>query len=853
MQTKNSIHFTIGEEFTPKVERVEDFPTSYFKDIYKKVFPVVEQITLEKPSEELNNIIAFIGDRGSGKTSCMRSVANVLINQHGELVEDRYLNAKADEHVYQTIDLIDPSFFEEKTNILEITIAKMFTTFRKYAKENEQDCYDAERVECKRQLIEAFQQVKEDIDQLCSDTQGESLDTLISKAAALNLKGSLRNLVHKYLAYFRQPEGTLILMVDDLDLHTSFAYQMVEQIRKYLMLPNVLICMAVKLEQLKYIIKKHFAYEFQILNQKGSMDDLLEAMSERYLEKLIPHERRFYLPDLEVNFYRSLVIHRDANDKEGILYNSIREAVLTLIFKKTRFLFYNTKGKTSYIVPRNLRELRTIISLLFNMQDYWEGNVRPEYNKQLFLKYIFETWIPNNLSKENQRIVYTLNRSDVVNRNKVLIDLLGDRLHYNDSKMNRREIDKSLDSIVDVLNKPYNISIADIQLLLNELELQNTDSDNYKLIFAIKTLYSIWLYKYYDEQTEIPEIDKANIPEVFKSEFMADTSNYIKLIGGSFIDVSVNELIPAADFKSNSRANRVINGNFLNTIISKLNEAHKNGASHISLIYEENGVETEYSIDFDAGVQMVEFFALMVSRIRDDKRRPYRMLNEIYYDFGASLNHRNYYFDIMSCMFNLLDIPKAYARFDNLVELEKHTSESLYKSFQNKYSDRLASKVSIRNMEVLDEFTLHLNQKRPKGSSNDIEVLYHFFDSAGEFEIFTYDEETDELHYKIAFEFLKDIFADWLKKVANDSTLSKIFNGLYSDNLVKPELNINIGLYETKNNSAQTILKKLDQKNPRLAKDPEYLDLTESLFTKEKYSSKEAVRLLQTLQKRLNG
>ena len=47
------------------------------------------------------------------------------------------------------------------------------------------------------------------------------------------------------------------------------------------MLPNVLICMAVKLEQLKYIIKKHFAHEFQILNREGSMDDLLEAMSER--------------------------------------------------------------------------------------------------------------------------------------------------------------------------------------------------------------------------------------------------------------------------------------------------------------------------------------------------------------------------------------------------------------------------------------------------------------------------------------------------------------------------------------------------------------------------------------------
>lgn len=856
MQTKNSIHFTIGEEFTPKIEGVEDFPTSYFKDIYKKVFPVVEQITLEKSSEELNNIIAFIGDRGSGKTSCMRSVANVLINQRCKLVEEKYLSAKANEYVYLTIDLIDPSFFEEKTNILEITIAKMFTTFRNYVKENDQDCYDAERVECKRQLIEAFQQVKEDIDQLCSDTQGESLDTLVNKAAALNLRDSLSNLVHKYLAYFRQPEGTLILMVDDLDLHTSFAYQMVEQIRKYLMLPNVLICMAVKLEQLKYIIKKHFAYEFQILNQKGSMDDLLEAMSERYLEKLIPHERRFYLPDLEVNFYRSLVIHRDANDKDGTLYNSIREAVLTLIFKKTRFLFYNTKGKTSYIVPRNLRELRTIISLLFNMQNYWDGDVQPEYNKQLFLKYFFETWVPNNLSKENQIIIQMLKDSEVVSRNKVLVNFLALQLRLNEKNI---DVNKFYDEISDILNdqnKPYNVSISDVQMLLEELEIQCiANSDNLKLIFAIKTLYSMWLYQYYDELTATIEIDKTSLPEVLKSEFMSDVSNYKKLIGGNFINSNKNNIIPP-DIKSNSRAVRVIDGSILNVLLSELNKVQSK-QSEISVTLKEEDGENTYKINVNLAVNLVEFFALTISRMSDSKKRPYRMLSEVYYDFDASPNHKNYLFDLMSCMYNLLGISQAYRRFNSLEGVAKKTKDSLYNQFQKRYKKRLASKVSIRNMEVLDQFILHLQKHRPQGSSNDIEVLSNFFNSAGTFEIYTYDTETDTKHYRIAFEFLKDILGNLLIEINKQDSVRKVFNAIFSGNFsadtIKREINIEIGLYKNKRNGVGTIRKKLDAKNPEFINDQKYINLKKSLLIKPYYTYNMAMSILQTLQRELNG
>ena len=47
----------------------------------------------------------------------------------------------------------------------------------------------------------------------------------------------------------------LIIMTDDIDRHTEHAREMVEQIRKYFTQPNVIVLMAIKVDQLGNVIK----------------------------------------------------------------------------------------------------------------------------------------------------------------------------------------------------------------------------------------------------------------------------------------------------------------------------------------------------------------------------------------------------------------------------------------------------------------------------------------------------------------------------------------------------------------------------------------------------------------------
>lgn len=73
-----TLNFEIGK-YGPKCEKLEDYETSIFKKIYEEAFESLDEILKNEGQLENNNIISFIGERGSGKTSCMLSFEDILI------------------------------------------------------------------------------------------------------------------------------------------------------------------------------------------------------------------------------------------------------------------------------------------------------------------------------------------------------------------------------------------------------------------------------------------------------------------------------------------------------------------------------------------------------------------------------------------------------------------------------------------------------------------------------------------------------------------------------------------------------------------------------------------------------
>lgn len=778
------IKFTIGEENKPKIEKFTDINDSIFREQYSKAIESIakhiEDVNGENgysiTFEKFNNVFAFIGDRGSGKTSCMMSIAEMLKEE--KCIDERFNK----ENSFKVLDLIDPSFFDEQFNIIEIIIGKMFKEFKNDIDNNLN--YNSNKKGDKNELITAFQDVQKDLraSQKKSFEDGDSIEGLLDLASNVALKDSILNLVKLYLKYFDNKKY-LVIPIDDIDLNTQHADVMVEQIRRYFVLPNVIVLMAAKLNQLSHVLnRKHFKEYAELVNKSVISSGDVEEMSERYLEKLIPTEHRIYLPLVDA-FYLTPLIIKNNDGKEGDKYPTVREAVTSLIFTKTRFLFYHTNGATSFIVPSNLRELRHLVFLLYRMVDNnFLKRTNPEgalYNKDIFKKYFFETWTENNLDGMGKRIVRELvSIQEASILNKTVVSNLKENLSlsFNDS-----EQEVEFRQIIDKKNKNYNISLGDVTALLDYLEDSVISISDKKLVFFIRSLYSIKLYEYYDEITEGQlKVNKEKTILINDKKFEGLT-NYDKIVAGNYINSNIKELFP-------SGYKQILNIKFdiIKLMISELDSHKENKAS-----FEIENIQ----LDYDLALQIVEFFALTISRKYESKNVGsnliYRQSKEIFYNSDLGNLRTNANFDIASIFYNITRLENSYNRIDSrLFNFAKNNENSIYNKIINKcvkyknwYKDRyendddrlkygILSWSIIRNIEILNSLLSEIEHDKYKGNnagSGYAKKIENFFKRVCEFTVESYDKG-DGVPYKIDFEFY-EIFQKLMKDIPDEKNI----------------------------------------------------------------------------------
>ena len=397
-----------------------------------------------------NNIIAFLGDRGSGKTSCMLSFANILRDLDKEKRKQLFM------------EVIDPSFFDEHHNILELFVGQLYSLFLKHWDIESKKTEDAQSLMRKflslQKNLRYVEATKESI--YPEDETAVHLDDL---ASGVFLQSELRKVVKKTLEYFRKE--TLIICIDDLDLNVKRAYEMMEQIRKYLVMPEIIILLSAKEEQLKTLIELSLREQYH--GMVDSMRDSFPVMAERYLTKFLPQSHRVYMvsPDIFLTSELRLM------SEEG---NLIREfqtgagGVLSLIFQKTRYLFYNIDGTFSYVIPRNLRNLMMLVEMLNAMPDFNDNvlittgdSIEAKQNianKRRFRNYFFGE-STNILEPEDANNIKRLaEQNDPSTFNKMMLNVLSDKYSY----ILRLYDNPLLEDIFSERNPPFNISVGDV-------------------------------------------------------------------------------------------------------------------------------------------------------------------------------------------------------------------------------------------------------------------------------------------------------------------------------------------------------------------------------------------------------
>lgn len=765
---RNIIKFYLGEETRPVIDIIDNSEshTIFEVQIKKALNLIKEKIIAFNDTKKSttnnvidhnysNNIISFIGERGSGKTSCMYSVLENIKN-------DRLFDSNEIQTIRRNeikiLQPLDPSFFDSTHNILEVFIGEIFHDSVEYIKNSKEKDNNA------HELIKKFQEVKHDMHYLDKETlfeRDDELDELNYLSAGVNLERTIKELIDKYLELIRCK--FLVISIDDIDLNTKQAYSMVEQIRKYLILPNVVILFAVKVDQLADVINNNLIGEFKNVLDKEmiSKHDIYE-MSEKYLNKFMPINNRIYLPTTEAIFEKRVQIHKYTekgleNLKE---WNSVKECVTQLIAEKCDYKFFNTKGKTSEIVPRNLRDLRLLISLLLSMND------EMLHNREIFKNYLFNSWI-NLLDLEEQVIArMVLNEKEPTLFNKTVVTLV-----FNHIMKGKIEINEDILKIIKPENVAYNVSLGDAFYVLNYCRDRETDIRMCRLLFFIKALYTIKLTDYYEELKN----DSYN-QDVNSSEILDKISNYEKLVGGNFFYLDGDRTIAKEKGKF-EREIRIIDGAKLFEYITDIKKHYK---------------DTKHLDDEKIPVlNAVEFFMLTISHYVRSKQKniaiketkDYRLDDDVYYKREITSNTKNLVFNFVSPFFSLIDIESTYNRFDSeIFNIAKNTKSSLYNELCiNGKRPKFYS--TLNSSEIIDALLFNIKQERDNSSKDNIVIFKNKYLSISKYLSRLSSENNDVFSsikiFSTLFESENKIFLECFKEIySNKNGLVAIFKAI---------------------------------------------------------------------------
>lgn len=451
-------------------------------------------------SESPNNIIAFCGERGSGKSSVMLSFMKAVIRA-GEN-DDKNMDTlqfaqEIRENDWGARIVIDPSMFDEVHNIMDIILAHIYQDFNeRYEKDNQRiDPYEREKM--LKLLAAAYKSLsiirnKEKVLSDEYDLEG-NITKLQKLGEGTRLKKAMEDLIAFYLELIPKFVGRknqkcekLLIAIDDLDLCNEYSYVMAEQIRKYLILPNVIILMAIKIEQLELGIEEKNRRDFEktIAGRKGegSLEEEIQGMSERYVTKLIPTARRIYLPKLDAT---QVCLEFDNNPVAyGVVI--VENRIIRLIIEKTGMYFIPSYNNSyHYLVPENLRDFVNLYLLLNSMKEP-AGSEQEKQQIKLENIYIFSAYFKAEMIKKKV--------------NGIRLKALQEVFECDDNSQNYN-MGNYLDNLLSTANKTVNkymydfppMSLAAVMDNLMIVSQNLAKREDYELFYCIKIYYTILL------------------------------------------------------------------------------------------------------------------------------------------------------------------------------------------------------------------------------------------------------------------------------------------------------------------------------------------------------------------------
>lgn len=276
-------------------------------------------------AEKVENIISFVGERGMGKTSVMRSFMEFLTYENTGRESVKFLLRTGggrdllDSVYFVPLRYIDASVLKSSEDVMEIILARMFRYVRELIDESGGQGFGMADREETRALFRQFERVYQAIMTLNEKSEFEPGESALLRLQSLNssfsLADSFQALVESFLKFTAESRGYfrhgwnscartpyLVIALDDVDRYMpdpvkgeprKGVYTLLGQIDEYLKIPGVIVLMTYDDALLKINCRTY-------IKEKYKLDDAdaENHQVEQYLTKIIPARQKIYMPNL---------------------------------------------------------------------------------------------------------------------------------------------------------------------------------------------------------------------------------------------------------------------------------------------------------------------------------------------------------------------------------------------------------------------------------------------------------------------------------------------------------------------------------------------------------------------------
>ncbi len=454
-----------------------------------------------------SNVIAFAAERGGGKTRTMLSISKFLEEQRVDQLSkqnDEYgFLAKEDRDAlkhasFYALPPVSPSVIEEKQDILYVILTRIYN----YSKMLLEKQRGFQKASDSQKLFEAFHACHMGIQGITRQTGDISDDFLEIQHLedGLTLCRHFHNLVQLIVDFLGNNNTYLVLQIDDADSQIKNGFEVLENVRKYLQIPNLIIFISADMELMHDVIRQDFHRQFPDRRNDEEFEKRIARMCRKYIDKLIPPSHMITLPNLgqtiEQGAQMLRLSYRDAKGDKVLPWAEaenmdLENTLLMLIYRKTGIVFVSPTAYTHYIVPTTMRGLNQLLQLLSQMEDVpnlnsdWlyyadphklvediqKQNAVREDNLTRFAGYFINSWIPVKVNMQKDR------------------DFLG-RLSMAASARYVPMTVEYLHEKYELQGDPLNERLY-LDHLVAKLTHDKSDLDDYLLLFSIRTLFTI--------------------------------------------------------------------------------------------------------------------------------------------------------------------------------------------------------------------------------------------------------------------------------------------------------------------------------------------------------------------------